>query len=301
MSELLVIGSCNTDLVFSMDHFPAVGETLIGTSMEIAMGGKGANQAVAAARLGSDVTMIGCVGNDVYGKLMLDNLKNNHILSLVDVCEVSSGLASIYNSEDDNHIVVIPGANQYVNAEYVRKHEDAFKSAKIVVLQYEIPKDGIKEAMKLANKYGAKVLFNPAPYQTIDPDMFEMSDILTPNETEFKDMCHSNDTLEQCVIKFHESYPHLSLVITLGSKGSCYVEANSNDIHYVASRKVKVVDTTGAGDTFSAALASSILNNKTMKEAVEYASCAATLSITKFSAQGGMPTHDEVIDFMNNK
>lgn len=299
MSDLLVVGSCNTDLVFSMDHFPAVGETLLGESMEIAMGGKGANQAVAAARLGMDVDMIGCVGNDVYGKLMLDNFKKNGIKTEhVEIVEQSSGLASIYKSENDNHIVVIPGANQCVDAEYVRKYENCFKQTKMIVLQYEIPKSGIKEAMKLAKRYGAIVLFNPAPYQTIDEEMFSYIDILTPNETEFKDMCKSDESLEECIKKFHQDHPQIALVITLGSKGSCYVEANSNEVHYVASRKVEVIDTTGAGDTFSAALACATVRGEKLEDAVNYASCAASLSITKFSAQGGMPSHNEVIEFM---
>jgi len=287
MNEIVVIGSINVDLVFVSKKRPKAGETLIGEKFMTIPGGKGANQAVAAAKLGSKVSMIGCVGNDIYGKKMIDNFRINKVdVSRIKEINIATGVAGIMVDNEDNSIVVVPGANNEVDCKLIDEHIGAILNAQVVVLQLEIPIKTVEYIINLCHEHHITTILNPAPAQKLSKEIIDKVTYLTPNEHEVIEIFGEDD-----FEKMLQKYPN-KLIVTQGEKGVTFNDGN--ETRTVPSIKVDVVDTTGAGDTFNGALATCLVKNKNLFESIEFANKVAAMSITKFGAQGGMPTKEEV-------
>jgi ribokinase len=291
MYDIVVVGSINADLVFEADKRPNPGETLIGKDFKTVPGGKGANQAIAASRLGAKVAMMGCLGEDQNGIFLEENLKVNKVETkfIKKVKGVPSGVAGITLAESDNSIIVVPGANYEVDKTYIDKNKEVIKSAKIVLLQLEIPIEVVEYVIDICSKNKVKTILNPAPIQKLKEDTLEKLDYLTPNEHEFEILYGSKR--EEEMLKKHKN----KLIITKGSEGVSF--SDGDKVINITSNKVKVVDTTGAGDTFNGAFAYSLVKGMNIKESIEFANKAAAISVTKFGAQGGMPTLKELDEF----
>lgn len=293
--KITVIGSINMDLVTKTNQIPKVGETLLGESFFTIPGGKGANQAVASARLGSDVTLIGCVGVDSFGSDLIKHLANQgiDIENVKPVTHQSTGIASITLSNGDNSIIVVPGANFAVTPEFVASHEDVIASSDILLLQLEIPLESVVKAAEIARKHNIMTILNPAPIQALPKSLIKMVDYLTPNEHEQELL------LKSCEWSVEEELEmKRKCIVTKGSKGVSFYE--DGEIH-IPSFKVKVVDTTGAGDSFNGALAYSLSNGTPLQESCRFANSVAALSVTKLGAQSGMPTLPEVREFLQSQ
>lgn len=283
MGKVVVVGSINVDMVFRSDIRPKAGETVLGSAFSIIPGGKGANQAVAAAKLGAETYMVGCVGNDSNGEFSLKNLKNMNVnTEAVKIIEnAPTGVANIVVAENDNSIIVISGANFEVNKEIVNKNKELILSADLVLLQLEIPMEVVEHLVKICFENKVEVLLNPAPAAKLKKSVIEMAAYITPNEHELKLIFGSQARDE--VLK---AYPN-KLIVTMGSKGVKYFDGN--EIKEVPSNKVKVVDTTGAGDTFCGGLAAALVRGDSIEDAVTFANKAASFTVTKLGAQSGMP------------
>ena len=285
----MVIGSISTDFNVQTDRRPKVGETVKGQSFSTSFGGKGANQAVAAARLGANVHMVGTVGSDEFGHLLIDNLEANGIsTTLVEqVNNVESGSAHIILADNDNSIIYIPGANNEFKEERLDKLKDEMKTAEYVIIQNEIPMPIISGLIEICDELSVKIIYNPAPAEEMDLDLIDKVTYFTPNENEFS-LLFPELTLKEGL----KTYPN-KLIITLGDEGVAY--SNGEEIIQIPSYKVKVKDTTGAGDTFNGALAYALSVDADLKTSIQFANLVAAISIQKDGAQGGMPTLEEVI------
>ena len=288
--KFAVVGSINIDMTVTAGRIPLKGETIKGDTISYIPGGKGANQAVAIAKLGEDVTMFGCVGGDNNGQRMLDNLKNmgvntNYIKVLKDV---PTGIAMITVGEGDNTIVVVPGANGEVDKEYIDSIKDVLETYDMVILQHEIPLETVHYVIEFCSEKNIPVVLNPAPAAQVPLDIIEKVTYLTPNEHEAVIIFGKNQTTEELLKKYPEK-----LVITQGEKGvsTCL---KSGAILTVPARSTHVVDTTGAGDTLNGAFSVEVCNGLGIHNALIFANTAASLSIEKFGAQAGMPTREEV-------
>ena len=288
--KLAVVGSINMDMTVTAERIPLKGETLRGESLSHIPGGKGANQAVAMAKLGEDVEMFGCVGKDENGQKLLNNLrevgvKTEHIKVLEDV---PTGLAMITVGDNDNTIIVVPGANGKVDCAYVDSIKEALKTFDMVVLQHEIPLETVHYVVEFCAENNIPVVLNPAPAAEVPMEIIEKVTYVTPNEHEAVLIFGKDHTTEDLLKKYPEK-----LVITQGSRGvsTCL---KSGEILSVPARPAKVVDTTGAGDTLNGAFSVQIANGVDMKTALTYANTAASLSTEKFGAQSGMPKAEDV-------
>ncbi|WP_163527324.1 ribokinase [Halobacillus ihumii] len=286
-----VIGSINMDLAVSTDVMPLQGETVLGNNFATYPGGKGANQAVAAARLEANVNMIGAVGEDIFGKKLLQHLNNENInTSAVHVFDgIPSGTATIILSEQDNRIIVAPGANGLVSPELVQNHKSMIQNSDLILLQLEIPIETISYVASLAYDMGVPVILNPAPYQKLPAALLSQVEFLTPNESEARSLIRDPvlDILRE------------KMIITQGEQG-VVIHQNDSDIT-IPSYKVLPQDTTGAGDTFNGAFATQLAKGKGLKEAIIFANAAAAMSVMKLGAQSGMPTKDEVEQFLQER
>ncbi len=284
---ITVIGSVNMDLVVQTDIFPKLGETVLGTHYSTVPGGKGANQAVAAARLGDKVNMVACLGNDGFGTELMENLKASNVnVDRIKVSKTSaSGIANILISDNDNRIIVVPGANHELVATDLDAVKEMIQQSSIVVMQLEIPIPTIRHALAICEELSVPVLMNPAPAAGFDPAFMSQLTYLTPNETECEQLFGAD------VDAALEQNPN-KLIVTLGSEGARYFDGTQHV--FVEGYPTTVVDTTGAGDTFNGAFAYAIVNGYEMKSAVQFANAAASLSVEKFGAQGGMPTLEVV-------
>lgn len=289
MKKIMVIGSISTDFNVQTDRRPKVGETVKGQRFSTSFGGKGANQAVAAARLGANVHMVGTVGSDEFGHLLIDNLEANGIsTTLVEqVNNVESGSAHIILADNDNSIIYIPGANNEFKEERLDKLKDEMKTAEYVIIQNEIPMPIISGLIEICDELSVKIIYNPAPAEEMDLDLIDKVTYFTPNENEFS-LLFPELTLEEGL----KTYPN-KLIITLGDEGVAY--SNGEEIIQIPSYKVKGKDTTGAGDTFNGALAYALSVDADLKTSIQFANLVAAISIQKDGAQGGMPTLEEVI------
>ncbi|KRD84695.1 ribokinase [Bacillus sp. Root147] len=288
MAKVTVIGSSSMDLVVTSNIRPGAGETVLGESFKTVPGGKGANQAVAAARLGADVIMIGCVGEDHYGKAILENFKSNGVSveNVKPVTDSDSGTAHIILAEGDNSIVVVKGANDYITPDYVEKAKEKIKEADIVLIQQEIPEETVEYVAQLCQELKVPLLLNPAPARLLKAEVIEQVSYITPNEHEAELLFEGKEKEE--VLK---QYPN-KLFITEGKQGVRYFNGEKEVL--VPSYQVETIDTTGAGDTFNAALAVALAEGMGFEKGIQFANRAASLSVTKFGAQGGMPTRKEV-------
>ena len=288
--KLAVVGSINMDMTVTAERIPLKGETLHGSSLSYIPGGKGANQAVAMAKLGADVEMFGCVGDDENGCKLIANMKlvgvkTDHIKVLEDV---PTGIAMITVGDNDNTIVVVPGANGKVDCAYVDSIKDELKTFDMVVLQHEIPLETVHYLVNFCAENEIPVVLNPAPAAEVPMDIIDKVTYVTPNEHEAVLIFGNELTTEDLLKKYPEK-----LVITQGSRGvsTCL---KSGEILTVPARPAKVVDTTGAGDTLNGAFSVQIAGGADMKSALTYANTAASLSTEKFGAQTGMPRAEEV-------
>lgn len=301
--HIVVIGSLNMDIVIEADRHPQMGETLLGQNARFIPGGKGANQAVQAARLGARTTMIGAVGADSFGQDLLKALDNEKInRHSVKVVEGSStGVASIFITNGDNSIVVVPGANYQLTPEDIDTHEDIIQDADLVLLQLEIPLETVRHAVKKAKALGKMIILNPAPAQSLPDDLLKSVDYITPNRTELGLLTGMNtegEALEPAMRSLIQMGIS-NVVTTLGAEGSAFLE-ESGKLHEVAGYKVSVVDTTGAGDSFNAGLAYSLAIGDSLEQSVSFASKVSALAVTRFGAQAGMASLEEVTRFGNN-
>ncbi|MFS8601700.1 ribokinase [Priestia megaterium] len=292
MAKVTVIGSSSMDLVVTSNIRPGAGETVLGESFKTVPGGKGANQAVAAARLGADVSMIGCVGEDHYGKAILENFKSNGVSveNVKPVTDTDSGTAHIILAEGDNSIVVVKGANDHITPDYVEKAKEKIKEADIVLIQQEIPEETVEYVAQLCQELKVPLLLNPAPARPLKAEVIEQVSYITPNEHEAELLFEGKEKEE--VLK---QYPN-KLFITEGKQGVRYFNGEKEVL--VPSYQVETIDTTGAGDTFNAALAVALAEGMGFEKGIQFANRAASLSVTKFGAQGGMPTRKEVEESM---
>jgi len=293
MNRIVVVGSINVDLVFTSDIRPKAGETVLGNDFKIIAGGKGANQAVAASKLGADVTMIGCVGDDANGQFSLDNFRSVNVNTscINEIKNVSTGVANIIVAENDNSIIVVAGANYKVDKSLIDNYKKEILNADIVLLQLEIPMDVVEYTLNLCYENNIKTVLNPAPAVLLSKNMIEKATYITPNEHECRIILGADkDTNIKDIIK---DYPD-KLMITMGEKGVMYFDGK--DIITVPAYKVEVVDTTGAGDTFNGAFARAIVNGLELKDAINFANKASSKSVTKLGAQAGMPTLDELAE-----
>jgi ribokinase len=286
-----VIGSINMDLVTIASRVPSQGETILGEKFRLIPGGKGANQAVAAARLGAKVHMIGAVGTDAFGKELLHCLEREGVSvnNVKPVTDVETGVAVITISEGDNRIIVVPGANHSLRPEDVEACEEVIASSDICLLQLEIPLPVVERAVALAKKHGVRVILNPAPAQPLPLSLLEQVDILTPNE-------HERDIVFADIDASRFANP---FIVTEGARGVTIIKDGQPTL--IPGFSVPVVDTTGAGDTFNGALAVALSKGMSLEEACLFGNAAAALSVTKLGAQTGMPTEDEVQAFLKTK
>lgn len=288
--KLAVVGSINMDMTVTAERIPLKGETLRGDSISLIPGGKGANQAVAMAKLGAEVEMFGCVGDDSNGGMLLENLKKAGVKT--DHIQISkgkpTGIAMITVAENDNTIVVVPGANAAVDKFYIDSIKPYLEEYDMVVLQHEIPLETVHYVVDFCAEKKLQVVLNPAPAAEVPMDIIEKVTYVTPNEHEAVLIFGEGQSTEELL----RSYPE-KLIITQGSRGvsACL---RSGELLHVPARKAKVADTTGAGDTLNGAFCVRRAAGDDLKAALLYANTAASLSTEKFGAQTGMPTAQEV-------
>ena len=288
MVKIAVIGSSSMDLVVTAQKRPDKGETILGESFKIVPGGKGANQAVAASRLGAEVTMIGRVGDDDFGKEIIKNFSNNNVLTqcVERVTGMESGTAHITLAEGDNSIIVVKGANDMVTAKYIEQKLEVIRESDIVLIQQEIPEETVEFVSETCDSMGIPLLLNPAPARPLSQRVIERATFITPNELEAA-VLFGNEDIHAAL----KQYPN-KVFITEGKNGVRYHDGEKEVL--IPSYQVEVVDTTGAGDTFNAAFAVALAEGKGFSDSIRFANRAASLSVTKFGAQGGMPTRDAV-------
>ena len=278
------------DMTVTAERIPLKGETLKGSSISYIPGGKGANQAVAMAKLGAEVEMFGAVGDDGNGQALLDNLKRAGVKTEhVKICQdVPTGIAMITVAENDNTIVVVAGANGEVDRAYVDEIKPVLEGYDMVVLQHEIPLETVHYVVEFCAEKGIQVVLNPAPAAEVPMDVIEKVTYVTPNEHEAALIFGKDLPTEELLRKYPEK-----LIITQGSRGvsACL---QSGEVLTVPARPAKVMDTTGAGDTLNGAFSVRRAMGDDLQSALFYANTAASLSTEKFGAQGGMPSYDEV-------
>ena len=295
MKNILIIGSINIDLVIHTDILPKLGETLHGSNFMTAYGGKGANQAVAVAKLYGKADMIGAVGHDEFGKLLKGNLEANNVRTEgVKIADTNSGVAVITVCGGDNHIILDGGANDAVSPAWIDANIDLIKNADIVIFQLEIPMETIIYAAKKAKEYGCKVLLNPAPAAKLPEELLDYTDIIIPNEHEAAIITGYEN--EEDALKALYNDGKRNVIITLGSKGCLY-----NDGTTLKKQKafaVKAVDSTAAGDSFIGGYCSALCEGKTMDEAIHFATAVSAITVSRSGASVSIPTRDEVETFL---
>ncbi|MEQ2527995.1 ribokinase [Robertmurraya yapensis] len=302
MKKILVIGSFMTDLVVQTPKVPVEGETIIGSTFNRFTGGKGANQAVAAARLGGDVTMIGKLGEDDFGREHIDALKAEHInhQSVLYDSQSNTGVGNIVIDQNgNNRIVVIPGSNLRLTEKDIASFENVIIDSDIVVLQLEIPMETVYKSIELAHKHGKTIILNPAPAQPIKSSYIDKVDYFVPNETEASLLTNievsSLETAEKAVeTLLMQGYKNV--IITLGSKGVLF--KNSSEMKFVKAHTVKAVDTTAAGDSFIGSFAFGLSNEMSIEQSLNLAVAASALTVTKLGAQPSLPKIDDVNELL---
>ena len=276
------------DLVVTASKRPNKGETILGESFKTVPGGKGANQAVAAARLGAEVYMVGCVGADGFGEEIVNNFSSNGVFTtyVEPVTHSETGTAHITLADGDNSIIVVKGANNYVTPDFVEKALDVISESDIVLIQQEIPEETVEYVAEICFENNVPLLLNPAPARPISKNVVEKATYITPNEWEASVLFENKDIHEAL-----KEFPN-KLLVTEGKNGVRYYDGEDEVL--VPTYVVDAVDTTGAGDTFNAAFAVAIAEGNSIKDSIRFANRAASLSVTKFGAQGGMPTREDV-------
>lgn len=302
---IAVVGSLNMDLVINTEVIPRPGETVLGSDFKRIPGGKGGNQAAAAAKLESEVTMIGAVGRDDMGEALIwslaaDGVKTDYIIKKE---EISTGIAAIVVEHSGNNaITVVSGANYQLTEDDVERYRSEIEQAKILLVQLEIPIPTVKQSLLIAKQAGGITILNPAPAAVLDSEMLENIDILTPNEIELELLSGCpTETMEEIQAAGNRLLEQgvKELIVTLGERGC--VRINGDGMKRFPARKVSAVDTTAAGDCFNGALAVALADGRQMDDAIEFAISASALSVTKFGAQTSLPNRKEVDAFNSLK
>ncbi len=292
-SSITVIGSINMDLVIDCPKIPEVGETVLGSTLREFPGGKGANQAVAASRLGAKTRMVGSLGQK-YGEELKENLKANsiHVEGVKILESMSSGLAFIYlDEEGNNSIMVLSGANARMDREMVEASKEMILESKILLLQLEIPLDTLYYILEMVEGRQIKVLFNPAPMLQLDKERLKQVDYLIMNEIETQQFLGFRAPPQEAIPAILD-YGIGSVIITRGGDGSSY--NMGREVYSQKAPLVEVVDTTGAGDTFVGALAAALYHGLSLHEGIQLATEAAAIAVTRLGAQTSMPYREEI-------
>ncbi len=299
--KIVVVGSSNTDMVVRLPRLPAKGESIIGGEFFMPAGGKGANQAVAAARLGAQVTFVARLGADLLGDKALSSLQSEGMDTrfIVRDPDVPSGVALIIvDKNGDNILAVAPGANARLSPANVERAAVIIAAADALVLQLEIPLDAVQRALSIARRHGVRTVLNPAPAQPLPADVLALVDVLTPNEHEATLLCgEPGQTIEQAA-RLLLAMGVGTVVATLGDKGALIATHECEEETRVPGFKVKAVDTTAAGDAFTAALACALARGDALPAAVRFANAVGALTVTKMGAQPSLPTATEVQTFI---
>lgn len=302
MNRICILGSINMDLILNVKKMPQIGETVFGENLKNASGGKGANQAVAASRCGAKVSMIGKVGNDNSGKSLVESLVKDSIdVSCVGVAADSpTGTALItVNEEGNNSIVVVPGANMTIGSDEILNARKIIEDSSLIISQFETPFQAAIAAFKIAREKGVITILNPAPAKTIPDELYTLTDIIVPNETEVYELSgvkveKIEDTKKAADIFLKKGVRYM--IITLGEKGAALIEKDRAEL--VPAYKVSAVDTTAAGDSFIGALASKIdlasLNFDNLIEAIKFGNKVSSIVVQKEGAQPSIPYLSEI-------
>jgi ribokinase len=302
--KVVVVGSLNMDLVIKAEQQPQTGETVLGDEFGMFTGGKGFNQAIAAARSGAEVAMVGRLGRDLFGDELMSVLTADKIDGrfVVRDAEVGTGIASIsIGPEGDNRIVVVPRANMRLTVEDVERSSSCIAAADILLLQLEVPIEASQNAAEIARANGTLVILDPAPAQDLPDSFIGLADILTPNELETESLSGVNVSdqrgVEQAAqIIFDKGVP--TVVLTLGDRGALLLTADLKKI--VPAYRVNVVDTTAAGDAFCGALATALAQGKTIEDALTFANAAGALAVTVLGAGPAIPTSEAITEFLTS-
>lgn len=302
---ILVVGSINMDIVFEVHGIPSPGQTVLAHNKTTNPGGKGANQAVAASKLGADVVLLGCVGNDGNGAALLESLNNagvntDYVLR-TDKANTSAAYICVSDA-GENAIVVDSSANNLVTPEYLMAHEHLFKQADYCILQMEIPEDTVKKAIVLSHVNSVKVVLNPSPLDHFDMSILDGVEYIIANNDEATaliDMPALPEITADSWVHFMRCHGIRNLIITQGEKGAHHYIASGNDTFY-PSQAQHAIDTTGAGDTFLGAFTYAIANNYTTDTAITFANAAAGITVTRKGAQKSFPNKEEVDKYLLN-
>lgn len=298
MSKIVVIGSSNTDFVIKTERIPEPSETVMGGVFMMAAGGKGANQAVAAARLGGDAIFVSKVGDDIFGRQAIDNYKKDGLPGqyIISSSEAATGVATItIDKNGENSIVVAPGANNLLCPADIDKVAAEIAAADYLLLQLEIPMETVTYAAKIAFENGTKVVLNPAPAATLPQELISYLYLITPNCKECQLISGVQINNEQDARKAAEeliSRGVKNVIVTLGSKGSIVV--SEGKCTFVEAQKVKAVDTTAAGDVFNGAAVVALSEGLSLEEAARFATKASAIAVTRMGAQPSIPYRKEI-------
>jgi ribokinase len=302
MSQLVVIGSSNTDMIVQVPRIPLPGETILGGQFQTAPGGKGANQAVAAARAGADVSLLACVGNDSFGREALAGFKTDGIDCEHVVIDPTapSGVAQIFVAADgENSIGVASGANACLAPAHIERAASAIEASSTILLQLEIPLETVVRAAEIGSAAGCRVILNPAPAQELPAELYPLLDIISPNETEAELLTgiavKDESSAAAAAASLHDRGVD-TVLITLGASGVFLSTGASSEI--VPAHVVDVVDTTAAGDVFNGNLAAALCRDLQLEDALAYAQTAAALSVQCLGAQPSAPTRSAIDAFL---
>lgn len=298
MNKLTVVGSSNTDMVIKTPRFPQPGETIIGGDFFMFPGGKGGNQAVAAARMGGEVSFICCLGDDVFGKQALDGYRKEGIditgISLLS--DQPSGVALItVNAQGENEIVVASGANDHLSPAHIAENISKITDTNLVLTQLETPVEVVAELASICKGSGIPLIINPAPAQSLPSDVLDGLYLITPNETETQiltgiEVVDMESASEACAAMINMGVENI--IITMGKRGAFFM--NKEEQFVVKPPRVDAVDTTAAGDVFNGALAVCLAGQMPWRESIEMASKAAAISVTRMGAQASAPFRKEI-------
>jgi ribokinase len=301
-NKIVVVGSSNTDMIVKLPHLPKPGETVSGGAFSTAAGGKGANQAVAAARAGAEVALVARVGEDSFGEeavagFVADGIDVRHVTRN---SAAPSGVALIFVDErGENCIAVAPGANATLTPDDVEAAQDLITGADVVVMQLETPNESVERAAALAREHGVRVILNPAPARPLSDEVLGNVSILTPNESEAELLTGiqvGDDASAEAAAQALVARGVDTVILTLGSRGAYVFESGAGEL--VPGFEVQAVDTTAAGDVFNGSLAVGLSEGKPLADAVRFANAAAALSVTKLGAQPSAPTRSEIEAFL---
>jgi len=304
MGQVTVVGSFMYDLVATVPRRPKTGETLVGNTFGMFLGGKGANQAIAASRAGSKVTMVGRLGNDFFGKQFLEKFSREGINTdfVTQDDENGTGVAMpLIDASGDNSIVIIPQANMALTVENINQAQSTIADADVLVMQCEVPMDANQRAAEIAKQNDTLVILNPAPAQLIPDQILKLVDIIIPNEIETETLTGLPTKTENDVLVAGRNLLSKgveTVILTLGDRGSLLLNEDGEKL--IPAFDVSVVDTTAAGDSFCGVLAASLANGISINLSVEIANAAGALAVTKLGAEPSLPQRDAIDDLLQS-